>query len=147
MRICFVCQGNIIRSPLAENLFRELILEQGLDDSYQLDSAGTSAYHVGDPPDARMRRVARDRGLEYSGRARQFHRGDLDDFDLIIAMDRANLAWLQSLAKDQGKLDRIRLMREFDPQAGQDLDVPDPYYGGPEGFERPPVSLAALYVE
>jgi protein-tyrosine phosphatase len=136
MKICFVCQGNIIRSPLAENLFRNLVQKSGLDSKYELDSAGTSAYHAGEPPDLRMRKVALGKGYEYSGRARQFKREDLDRFDLIIVMDRSNQRNLQDLvqAADQGQ--KIRLMREFDPINPVDLDVPDPYYGGPDGFEE-----------
>ena len=134
MKICFVCQGNIIRSPLAENLFRQLAQERGLGERYDLDSAGTSAYHVGEPPDRRMRQVAEEQGFRYSGRARQFRPEELDEFDLVLAMDRSNFRILQGWAKDQEQLDKIRLMREFDPQAGSDLDVPDPYYGGKEGF-------------
>jgi len=134
MKICFVCQGNIIRSPLAENLFRQLAQERGVGERYDLDSAGTSAYHIGEPPDRRMRQVAEEQGFRYSGRARQFRPEELDEFDLVLAMDRSNLRILQGWAKDQEQLDKIRLMREFDTQAGSDLDVPDPYYGGKEGF-------------
>ncbi|MFL7812217.1 MAG: low molecular weight protein-tyrosine-phosphatase [Anaerolineales bacterium] len=134
MRICFVCQGNIIRSPLAENLFRRLSQQQGVEGKYQLDSAGTSAYHVGEGPDRRMRQTARERGFQYDGRARQFKPVELDQFDLIIAMDKANRRILESWVTDEEQRGKIRLMREFDPQGGVDLDVPDPYYGGPEGF-------------
>jgi protein-tyrosine phosphatase len=134
MKICFVCQGNIIRSPLAENMFRHLAEMRGVDGQYQLDSAGTSAYHVGEPPDRRMRQVARKRGFEYDGQARQFRRDEFDQHDLILAMDRSNLKILKSWADDD-QLAKIHLMREYDPQQGGNLDVPDPYYGGPEGFE------------
>lgn len=136
MKICFVCQGNIIRSPLAENLFRHLAQVRGAADAYQLDSAGTSAYHTGEPPDSRMRRVARENGFQYDGRARQFRREELDDFDLIVVMDKSNQRILESWAASPEQLDKIRLMREFDPQGGAGLDVPDPYYGGPEGFQE-----------
>jgi len=136
MRICFVCQGNIIRSPLAENLFRQLSQQQGVEGKYQLDSAGTSAYHVGEGPDQRMRQTAQERGFQYDGRARQFKPVELDQFDLIIAMDKANRRILESWVTDEAQRGKIRLMREFDPQGGVDLDVPDPYYGGPEGFAR-----------
>ena len=136
MKICFVCQGNIIRSPLAENIFRSLVQGQNLDEKYYLVSAGTSAYHVGDPPDSRMRKVANQRGYKYSGQAKQFRQQDLDLFDLIIAMDRANKRYLSSLAENPTQEGKIRLMREFDHLTSADLDVPDPYYGGPEGFER-----------
>lgn len=136
MKICFVCQGNIIRSPLAENLFRHLAEERDLIGKYQLDSAGTSAYHVGEAPDSRMRQVAADQGFSYTGRARQFRREDLETYDLIIVMDQNNRRIIESMAEDQLQLDKIRMMREFDPQSEGDLDVPDPYYGGLEGFEN-----------
>ncbi len=135
MKICFVCQGNIIRSPLAENMFRFLVEERDLAEKYQLDSAGTSAYHVGESPDRRMRQVAAEHGFEYSGQARQFRRRDLDEFDLILVMDGNNHRILHSMAQDISQASKIKMMREFDPQGGPDLDVPDPYYGGLEGFE------------
>lgn len=135
MKICFVCQGNIIRSPLAENLFRYLTEEQNIAGKYILDSAGTSAYHVGERPDSRMRRVARERGFEYTGSARQFSRDEFDNHDLIIAMDKANFHTLESWANKPKDRKKIHLMREFDPQGGTDLDVPDPYYGGIDGFK------------
>jgi len=135
MKICFVCQGNIIRSPLAENMFRFLVEERDLAGKYQLDSAGTSAYHIGESPDRRMRQVAAEHGFEYSGQARQFRRGDLDEFDLILVMDGNNHRILHSMAQDSSQASKIKMMREFDPQGGPDLDVPDPYYGGLEGFE------------
>ena len=135
MRICFVCEGNIIRSPLAKNMFQHLAEESGVADKYHLDSAGTSAYHVGERPDSRMRQVARDRGFEYTGRARQFHREEIDHFDLILAMDRNNYRILKSWVKTTDDEGKIRLMREFDPLGEGDLDIPDPYYGGMEGFK------------
>lgn len=135
MKICFVCLGNIIRSPLAENIFRDLTQQGGLTSKYHLESAGTSAFHVGDPPDSRMRQVASRRGLEYAGQARQFQREDLDRFDLIIAMDKANLRYLSSRALTREQGEKIHLMRDYDRLTSTDLDVPDPYYGGPEGFE------------
>ncbi len=136
MKICFVCQGNIIRSPLAENLFRRILQQRGVEEKYQLDSAGTSAYHVGEQPDRRMRQTARERGFQYDGRARQFQKEELDRFDLIIAMDQANKRILENWASADIQLKKIRMMREFDPRGHEGLDVPDPYYGGPEGFER-----------
>ena len=134
MRICFVCQGNIIRSPLAKNIFLQFAEIRGIQDKYEVDSAGTIAYHVGERPDSRMRDVAADRGVVYSGSARQFARDDFDRFDLIIAMDKANKSSLLNWAVSPGQEDKIRLMRDFDPEAGADADVPDPYYGGPDGF-------------
>lgn len=135
-RILFVCLGNIVRSPLAENMFRQLAEEAGVAERYQVDSAGTGSWHVGEAPDSRMVRVAAQRGLNYSGRARQLERRDLDQFDLLIAMDRDNRAMLYSLARKTGHQDKIHLLREFDPKGKPDSEVPDPYYGGQEGFNK-----------
>jgi len=134
MRICFVCQGNIIRSPLAEHIFLQLADEKGVVEKYMVDSAGTIAYHTGERPDRRMRQVAAERGLVYSGSAKQFKRDDFSRFDLIIAMDKANRQSLQSWTTTTEQDNKIKLMREFDSQGGPKLDVPDPYYGGPDGF-------------
>ncbi|MCD6424822.1 MAG: low molecular weight phosphotyrosine protein phosphatase [Anaerolineales bacterium] len=135
MRIIFVCQGNIIRSPLAENMFRYLARERGVGEKYQLDSAGTSAYHVGEPPDHRMRQVADNNGFEYTGRAKQFRVEDFDQFELVIAMDKANQRYLEMKALPGEQRSKIHLMREYDPEGKPGLDVPDPYYGGLDGFE------------
>lgn len=134
--ILFVCLGNIVRSPLAEGMFRHQAQERGLGDRFEVDSAGTSSYHIGERPDSRMRRTAAERGLDYDGRARQVRADDLEEFDLIIAMDRQNLHSLRQLADSRSTDSEIRLLREFDPQAGEDMDVPDPYYGGQSGFEQ-----------
>lgn len=136
MKLCFVCLGNIVRSPLAENMFKHLVQERGLEDKYDADSAGTSAYHVGEAPDARMRKVAREKGLVYSGSARQFKEEDFRSCDLVIAMDNDNRRVLERMAPTPEEREKIRLLREFDPQGGHDEGVPDPYYGGMEGFER-----------
>jgi len=136
MRICFVCLGNIVRSPLAEGLFRHLAEERGVGDRYQVDSAGTSAFHAGEEPDPRMRKVARRKGMEYTGRSRQFQAEDFDRFDLIIAMDSDNRRQLLSLASSPEDREKIRMLREYDPLNGDDQGVPDPYYGGIQGFEK-----------
>ncbi len=133
-RVLFVCLGNICRSPLAENVFRHLTEEAGLAEAFDIDSAGTGAWHVGEPPDARATRVAEDRGIEMRGRARQVEPGDLTSFDWVLAMDRENLRDLRRMAGTHGATAEIRLMREWDPEPDGD-DVPDPYYGGPGGFE------------
>jgi protein-tyrosine phosphatase len=138
VRILFVCLGNICRSPTAEGVMRRLVQHAGLQDSVQLDSAGTGSWHVGDPPDPRASSAARERGIQLSGAARQVRRADFEDFDLLVAMDRSNLRELAYLAPDELAREKIRLLREFDPvsaDAGQ-LDVPDPYYGGDGGFEE-----------
>jgi protein-tyrosine phosphatase len=135
-RILFVCQGNIIRSPLAEALFRKEIEEAGMRDQYQIDSAGTSAYHVGEEADPRMKHTAAARGFQYDHRARLVRAQDLDHFDLIIAMDAENYSDLHDLANSPQQREKIRLLREFDPEGSTHAAVPDPYYGGAHGFER-----------
>lgn len=135
-RICFVCLGNIVRSPLGENIFKHLAKRAGVAERYEVDSAGTGAWHVGESPDRRMRQVAARRGFKYDGRARQFKQSDFGKFDLIIAMDTENRANLRRLARSVNDEAKIRLMREFDPQGNPFDSVPDPYYGGIDGFEH-----------
>ena len=128
-----VCLGNICRSPTAEAALREAADEAGVD--LTVRSAGTGGWHVGHPPDQRMSRAAAEEGLHLSGTADRVTPDDLAEADLVLAMDRANLADLTDLAAQAGIDARIRLYREFDPEAtDDDLDVPDPYYGGPDGF-------------
>jgi protein-tyrosine phosphatase len=134
-RICFVCLGNIIRSPLAEHLFAHLAEQAGVGANYRVDSAGTGPWHVGEAPDPRMRRIAARHGLSYSGRARQFQRSDFDRFDLLLAMDRDNQAELLRLAAAPAQRQKVHLLREFDPLGGAGAPVPDPYYSGADGFE------------
>jgi len=136
LRICFVCLGNIVRSPLAENMFIDKVDQTNLDGKYEVDSAGISEWHVGEPPDFRMRRVAAKHGLLYDGRARQFQARDLDYFDLIIAMDNENREDLLSLARTPEQAKKIYTLRAFDPLGGPDFAIPDPYYGGSDGFEE-----------
>jgi protein-tyrosine phosphatase len=119
---------------------RALVRDAGLEDSIVLDSAGTGGWHVGEPPDERATATARARGIALEGAARQVRAEDFEDFDLIVAMDSSNLADLRRAAPDVDAREQVRLLREFDPaSADQDpthpLDVPDPYYGGPRGFE------------
>ena len=135
-RICFVCLGNIVRSPLGEHMFEHLAIQVGVADHYEVDSAGTGSWHLGESPDRRMRSIAAKNGLIYDGRARQFHQSDFDQFDLIIAMDTENRANLTRLSRDQHDIEKIHLMREFDPLADTNSSVPDPYYGGIDGFEK-----------
>lgn len=117
---------------------RSVVREQGLEDRFELDSAGTGSWHVGHPPDARAGAAARGRGITLGGAARQVSAADFDDFDLILAMDCANLLDLLRLAPDEPAGERVRLLREFDPASRglADLDVPDPYHGGADGFEE-----------
>jgi protein-tyrosine phosphatase len=133
MRILFVCMGNICRSPTAEAVMRRLIGQAGLD--VEVESAGTGGWHVGEPPDERAAAAAARRGVTLEGAARQVTPDDFRRFDLLIAMDRGNLRELLALAPDEEAAEKVRLLREFDPAAGGDLDVPDPYYGGDRGFE------------
>ena len=134
-RILFVCLGNIVRSPLAENLFRTYVEQEGLSAKYEIDSAGTSTWHADEQPDARMREVAAKHGLFYDGRARQIHPSDLQHFDRILVMDRENQAAVLEMALDADQAAKIHLLREFDSHAGHETSVPDPYYGGSDGFE------------
>lgn len=134
-RILFVCLGNICRSPTAEGVMRALIVERGLQAHVEVDSAGTGGWHVGESPDARATAAARARGVGLSGAARQVRAQDFEQFDLILAMDRANERDLRGLAPDPRSAAKVRLLREFEPEP-ESLEVPDPYYGGPEGFER-----------
>lgn len=135
-RVLFVCLGNIVRSPLAENIFRSLVEKAGLSEKYDVDSAGTGAWHVGESPDSRMVRVAARHGIRYDGSARKIIHQDLIDFDWVIPMDRDNRAMLFSLARDAEQQTKIHLLREFDPSGGLHAEVPDPYYGGMDGFEE-----------
>ena len=134
--ICFVCLGNIVRSPLAENLFIYQAEKIGVAEEYQVDSAGLSAWHLGESPDSRMRRVAARHGIRYDGSARQFLRDDFDRFDLIIAMDSENYRELSMMARTPEQQEKIHLLREFDPLGGVDRSVPDPYYEGQLAFEE-----------
>ena len=135
MRILFVCMGNICRSPTAEGVMRRLLEEAGLADRVEVESAGTGGWHAGEPPDERATLAARRRGITLAGAARQVRAADFRDFDLLIAMDRANLRELLAVAPDEEGAEKVRLLREFDPASSGDLDVPDPYYGGDRGFE------------
>jgi protein-tyrosine phosphatase len=137
VRLLFVCMGNICRSPTAEGVMRGLVREQGLEDAVETDSAGTGAWHLGDAPDARATAAARARGILLEGAARQVAPADFTDYDLILAADRRNLRDLQAVLP-AGARARVHLLREFDPDAAgaPDLDVPDPYYGGDDGFEH-----------
>jgi len=136
IKVLFVCLGNICRSPLAEGVFRHTVEERGLARHFEIDSAGTGSWHVGEPPDRRMSATARAHGVFLDGqRARQFSRRDLAQYDHIFVMDKENLQDVLFLDHDDSFGHKVRLFREFDPEPG-DFQVPDPYYGGPEGFEK-----------
>ncbi|MFC5906925.1 low molecular weight protein-tyrosine-phosphatase [Streptacidiphilus monticola] len=138
VRICFVCTGNICRSPIAEHVLRERLVDAGLADRVVVDSAGTGSWHEGDCADARAERVLREAGYGAEHTARQFRPEWFATRDLVIALDRGHERELRRLARTREEAAKIRLFRSFDPAAGagDDLDVPDPYYGGVEDFEE-----------
>src|SRR5699024_6178917 len=134
-KICFVCLGNICRSPTAEGVFQHLVNERELQAYFEIDSAGTSAYHIGQPANQNSQRTANKYGVDLPSKARQLKPFDIGYFDLIIAMDNQNLANINRLVSDHAHTDKIRSMREFDPRP-EHGEVPDPYAGGMEGFEN-----------
>ncbi len=133
--LLFVCLGNICRSPTAEGVMRSLVESEGLAQEIELDSAGTGAWHVGSSPDRRATAAAAAAGVALAGEARQVVPEDFERFDLILAMDSSNLRDLRAAATSPQAREKVQLLREFDPEsAAGDLDVPDPYYGGEDGF-------------
>jgi protein-tyrosine phosphatase len=142
IRVLFVCLGNICRSPLAEGVFLHLAESAGVADRFEVDSAGTGDWHVGERPDPRAEAVARKYGVELPSSARQVTAADFQRFDYIVAMDRENLWNLERMARETRagpSRAKIHLLREDDPDrtAGDDRhDVPDPYYGGASGFDQ-----------
>jgi len=135
VEVCFVCLGNICRSPLAQGVFEALVKQEGLQDRIIIGSAGTSHWHVGGPPDPRMQQTARQHGIHLNSRARQFQAADFKRMDLVLAMDQSNLSVLQQMRPEAELHDKLLLFRSFDPENNGDLEVPDPYYGGDKGFE------------
>ena len=136
VRICFVCLGNICRSPTAEGVFRHLVAEAGLAAHFEIDSAGTAGYHTGEPPDRRARAAGKRAGIVVDGAARQFGAADFARFDLVIAMDSSNLSELRKFPRAVEAESKLRLLRSFDPAAPADAPVPDPYYGEDAGFDQ-----------
>ncbi len=132
-KLLFVCLGNICRSPSAENIMNYLIEKEGLTGQIICDSAGTSSYHIGSAPDRRMQAAAKKRGIELKGRARQIEPYDLEDFDLILAMDKSNYYDILALDPQRKYKDKVKLICDFATQHS-DQEVPDPYYGGEDGF-------------
>jgi len=135
--VLFVCLGNICRSPMAEGIFRHLLDEGDPAHRIHVDSAGTGAWHVGEPPDDRAAAVAARHGVALSGAARRLEAEDLHRFDYVVAMDRQNLEDIHALADTAGVTAHVHLLRDFDPAAdgARGRDVPDPYFGGAGGFE------------
>jgi protein-tyrosine phosphatase len=136
VRVCFVCLGNICRSPTAEAVMRHILKQEGLADRIAVSSAGTGDWHVGEPRDKRSQAVGAARGIPLSGRARQFTSASFDDCDYALAMDRSNRDAMLKLARTETDRAKVRLLRSFDPAAPADAEVPDPYYGGPGGFDE-----------
>ncbi|MDH6215089.1 low molecular weight protein-tyrosine-phosphatase [Streptomyces pseudovenezuelae] len=135
-RVCFVCTGNICRSPMAESVFRARTAEAGLEDLVEVDSAGTGGWHEGDGADPRTVSVLAEHGYEGGHTARQFQTSWFARLDLVVALDAGHLRSLRRLAPTPEDAAKVRLLRSYDPAAGDDLDVPDPYYGGLDGFEE-----------
>jgi protein-tyrosine phosphatase len=133
-KLLFVCLGNICRSPAAENIMNHLIDQEGLSDRFICDSAGTGGWHVGALPDRRMRAAAKERGLDFVGSARQFEAMDLREFDLILAMDKDNYRNILALDPQRKFTDKVKMMCDY-CETYTDKEVPDPYYGGSDGFD------------
>lgn len=134
-KLIFVCLGNICRSPTGEGVFQHLVNEKGLQPYFQIDSAGTSAFHIGEPANSKSQWTANQHNVKLHSRAQQFQQQDLEEYDLILAMDHENLQNIKRLDKNDAFDDKIKLMRDFDPFP-DDGAVPDPYYGGMQGFEN-----------
>ena len=134
-KIVFVCLGNICRSPTAEGIFSHKVRERGLELYFYIDSAGTAAYHVGEPANSKSQFTANKYGVYLLSRARLFEYEDLKEFDFIIAMDRSNLKNISAMDRNSIFREKLYMMRQFDPSP-DDENVPDPYYGGMHGFER-----------
>jgi protein-tyrosine phosphatase len=134
-KILFVCLGNICRSPSAEAVFKKIVKDKGFDKIFEIDSAGTHAYHVGEPADARMMKHAARRNLQLTSISRAFNpQTDFDAFDMIVAMDKDNLRNLRQFARNRDDLEKLYLMTDFSKTYSYD-HIPDPYYGGSAGFE------------
>ena len=134
VKVLFVCMGNICRSPTAQGVFRELVAQQGLADSIQIDSAGTHSYHAGNPPDSRSQSMARQRGIDLSDlRARRFVSADFLEFDYVIGMDHGNIADMRAIRPENASA-RLQLMLDYS-NAYEQAEVPDPYFGE-GGFDQ-----------
>jgi len=133
-KLVFVCLGNICRSPTAEGIFIHKVRERNLELFFYIDSAGTAAYHVGEPANSKSQITANQYGVRLPSKARKFEYSDFEKFDLILAMDSSNLYNLSFLDHHNHYNEKVFMMRDFDPSPG-DGDVPDPYYGGMNGFE------------
>jgi low molecular weight protein-tyrosine phosphatase len=139
-RVCFVCTGNICRSPMAEAVFRSHVRDAGLEDRITAASAGTGGWHVGDPADPRTAGTLESAGYELVHSARQFDPGWFEEHDLVVALDEGHERELRAMAPTSQDAAKVRLLRSYDPTAsegdGYGFDVPDPYYGGAQGFDE-----------
>jgi protein-tyrosine phosphatase len=133
--VTFVCLGNICRSPLGEGIFKKLVKEAGREEEFHIESAGLGGWHVGETPDSRSQIVARQHGISLDSTAQQFRARDLERFDLILALDEDIYHGLLRMAGNGPAREKIHLLREADPQARGNLEVPDPYYGDLNDFE------------
>ncbi|MEM7179655.1 MAG: low molecular weight protein-tyrosine-phosphatase [Spirochaetota bacterium] len=137
IRVLFVCLGNICRSPAAEGTFQQVVDDAGLTNRFEIDSCGTGAYHIGEQPHPTTIQVARQNGIKLDHlKARQFTQQDFRNFDYIFAMDASNLANIIRLAQSEEEKQKIYKFRKFDPDVQGEPDVPDPYFGGAEGFQN-----------
>ena len=127
LNVCFVCHGNICRSPLAQGVMESLVKQEGLEKTIFISSAGVSGWHIGEPPDNRMQKTAQKHGVTLDSRARHFQANDFKQMDMVLAMDHSNLETLKAMRPLADTQDKLFLFR--------DLEVPDPYYGGDRGFE------------
>ena len=134
-KLCFVCLGNICRSPTAEGLFIHKVRDAGLENYFFIDSAGTAAYHIGEGANSKSQATANKHGIHLPSRARKFEYVDLEEFDLVLAMDAENFSNINDLDRRDRFSHKIKLMRDFDPTPGNG-SVPDPYYRGLQGFEN-----------
>lgn len=131
----FVCLGNICRSPLAHAVVEHKLSERGLSGSIEVESSGTSGYHIGERSDARMRTVAARYGVNINHRSRQFQTGDFDFYDLVLTMDQSNYADVIRLARSDSDKKKVKVFLQYDPESTPPHEVPDPYYGGSKGFD------------
>lgn len=134
-KLVFVCLGNICRSPTAEGIFIHKVKKAGLENYFYIDSAGTAAYHVGESANSKSQATANEHEIQLPSQARKFEYADLEEFDLILSMDSSNLKNIKQLDRKNKFQHKIKMMREFDPQP-ENGEVPDPYYGGLQGFEN-----------
>ena len=136
VRVLFVCMGNICRSPIAQGVFEDLVRREGLEEQIISDSAGTLSYHMGSPPDRRARRAASARGVDLeSQRSRQISPGDMSEFDYVVVMDRGNYEEVLPLARRGEPRARFGMFLDYAPELPDD-EIPDPYFGNGDGFER-----------